>query len=106
MLLTYERPDSWLFKVAIRKLHRLEAKARERFVLNGDLSSNEANLPRRQSEVAALKWLEGCTLKETAEILGISVAAVKMYLIEARKSLLVLLQVDQGPPDAMGKAPP
>ena len=30
-LLTYERPDSRVFKVATRKLRRLEAQARERY---------------------------------------------------------------------------
>jgi RNA polymerase sigma factor (sigma-70 family) len=127
MLLRYERPDSWLFKVAIRKLRRLEAKARERSGPNGDLFSNEADLrdaavmdewmadhltltaavrtlPRRQAEVIAC-GLVGYTARETAEILGISVAAVKTYLIEARKRLLVLLQVDPGPSDAMRTNP-
>jgi hypothetical protein len=30
-LLTFERPDSWVFKVATRKLRRLEAQARARY---------------------------------------------------------------------------
>lgn len=127
-LLTYERPDSWLFKVALRKLHRLEAKARERSVLNDDLASNETDLrdaaatsewaqlnlnlvaalrglPRRQAEVVALNLLQGYTLRETAEILGISAARVRICLSQARARLRVLLQVDQGPADAMREKP-
>lgn len=127
-LLTYERPDSWLFKVAIRKLRRLEAKARERSVLNDDLASNETDLrdatatsewvernldlvaalrglPRRQAEAVALSYLQGYTLRETAEILGISAAAVRICLSRAREKLRILLEVDQGSSDAMRENP-
>jgi RNA polymerase sigma factor (sigma-70 family) len=121
-LQTCERPDSWLFKVAIRRLRRLEAKARKLSALNDDLASGEAELqdaaagsewvernldlvaalrvlPRRQAEIVALSLLQGYTPKETSEILGIAVGTVKSQLSQARNRLRVLLQVDQGPPD-------
>jgi RNA polymerase sigma-70 factor (ECF subfamily) len=127
-LQTYERPDSWLFKVAIRQLRRLEAKERKLSALNDDLASGAADLqdaaathewvernldlvaalrvlPRRQAEVIALSLLQDYTPKETAKILGISVATVRTHLSQARKQLLVLLQVNQGPPDATREDP-
>jgi RNA polymerase sigma factor (sigma-70 family) len=101
-LLTYERPDSWLFKVAIRGLRRQEGQARKLAVLDEDLASAEGDLrataatdewvedhvdlvaamrflPRRQGEVIGLVWLGGYTLKETAEILGVTVGTVKQH---------------------------
>src|SRR5262249_51209992 len=43
-LLTYERPDSWLFKVATRKLRRLKARARERSWLPEDMINSHSDL--------------------------------------------------------------
>jgi RNA polymerase sigma-70 factor (ECF subfamily) len=114
-LLTYERPDSWLFKVAIRKLRRMEVQARARSALAEDLSSSEADLwlaaasdmwvedhldlvaairtlPRRQAEVIALKWLADFTVNETAQILGVTEGTVKTQLSRAIHKLRVLLE--------------
>jgi RNA polymerase sigma factor (sigma-70 family) len=99
---TYERPDSWLFKVATRKLRRMEARARERCLLPEDLAGAEddlrlaaaddkwiddhidlvaaiRSLPRRQCEVISLHYLVGYTLTETAQILGIAESTVKTH---------------------------
>src|SRR5215831_11626646 len=102
-LLTYDRPDSWLFKVATRTLRRLEAQARERCGLPDGLGSPEGDLriaaatddwvndhldvvralrslPRRQCEVVALHYLADYTIAETAQILGISEGTTKTHL--------------------------
>jgi RNA polymerase sigma factor (sigma-70 family) len=114
-LLTYERPDSWLFKVAIRKLRRLEAQTRAQGQLAEDLAISEEDLrlaaaadkwvedhldlvaamrtlPRRQSEVIALKWLADLTVNETAQILGVTEGTVKQQLSRAIGKLRVLLE--------------
>jgi RNA polymerase sigma-70 factor, ECF subfamily len=112
-LLRYERPDSWLFKVAIRQLRREEAHARSRGSLAEDpiammadieqaakedqwVADNRAltaairTLPRRQAEVITCTLLE-CTTKETAGILGMSEDTVRSHLSRARGKLRVLL---------------
>lgn len=113
-LLRYNRPDSWLYKVAVRRLRRLESKARDRGTLAEDPAGNEADLqraaltddwvadhldlvaalrllPRRQAEVITVKWLAQCTVKETAEILGVTEGTVKKQLSRAMGKLRVLI---------------
>ncbi len=95
-LLTYERPDTWLFKVAIRMLQRAEARIKEgswrEDLAGADLQSSATadestetrlylvaairDLPRREAEVISLRFLRDCTLAETAKILGLTEAAV------------------------------
>jgi len=112
-LLTYERPDSWLFKVALRELRRQEAKARTRDSLAEDRTGNMADLqgtaltddwvadnfaltaairtlPRRQAEVVACMLL-GYSTRETAEILGVSEGTARSHLSRAAGKLRVLL---------------
>lgn len=113
-LLTYDRPDAWLFKVAIRKLRRLEARGRERCLLPdqdsaiGDLSLAAATdswvsdhidlvaairaLPRRQAEVVVVHLLADYTICETAEILGMCEPTAKTHLKRARERLQELMQ--------------
>ncbi len=101
-LLGYERPDSWLFKVAIRRLRRIEAKLRRECPYQDDFHNTMRDisvaaaedswvnehldavagiraLPRRQSEVIALHFLADYSLDETAEILGISLSSAKTH---------------------------
>lgn len=110
MLVTYDRPDSWLFKVAINRLHRLEAKARDLCMLREDIASVEndlrlasiddpwiddrldliaaiRSLPRRQIEVISLHFFADCTLSEVASILHIQEGSVKQHLYRALKNL-------------------
>lgn len=112
-LLRCERPDSWLFKVAMRQLRREEAHARERGSLAEDPMASMADiqqaavidewvadhltltaavrtLPRRQAEVIACA-LVGCKTRETAEILGMSEGTVRSNLCLALGKLRVLL---------------
>ncbi len=109
-LLGYERPDSWLFKVAIRRLRRIEAKIRRERPYPDDtlsaardigLAAAEDNwvndhlevvagvraLPRRQAEVIALHYLADYSLEETADILGISLSSVKTHKQRGLESL-------------------
>jgi DNA-directed RNA polymerase specialized sigma24 family protein len=77
-LLGYERPDSWLFKVAIRRLRRIEAKIRRERPYTEDSNS---------TEVIAVHILADFSLEETADILGISPSSVKTHKQRALDSL-------------------
>ena len=102
-LITYDRPDCWLFTVAIRMLRRLEARARRDGLLCedpetfGDDLRNESrrdewvedhmdliaavrSLPRRQCEVIGLHYLCDYTIADTAQMLGMPVGTVKKHL--------------------------
>jgi RNA polymerase sigma factor (sigma-70 family) len=126
MLLTYDRPDSWLFKVATRELRRQEAQARARGSLAEDPAGNVADLqgaavmdewvtdnfaltaavrtlPRRQAEVIACT-LVGYTTRETAEILGVSEGTARSQLCRAKGKLRVLLN-DTEVPDVARRDP-
>lgn len=112
-LLRYERPDSWLFRVAIRQLRREEDHSRWRGSLAEDpialmadiqqaaaedewvadhlaLTAAVRTLPRRQAEVIACV-LVGCETKETAEILGMTEGTVRSHLCRAQGKLRALL---------------
>jgi RNA polymerase sigma factor (sigma-70 family) len=114
-LLTYERPDAWLFKVAIRSLRRLEAKIRERGLLPDDAGSAAGDLglaavtddwiaghldivaairslPRRQAEVMFLHGICRYTYVEAAEILGIGEPTAKEHFRRGRERLRELLE--------------
>lgn len=114
-LLTFERPDAWLFKVAIRTLRRLEARAREGGLLPDDAGSAAGDLkmaaamddwvaghldivaairslPRRQGEVMFLHGLCSYTFGETAQILGIGEPTAKEHFRRARVRLQQLLE--------------
>jgi RNA polymerase sigma factor (sigma-70 family) len=118
-LLNYERPDSWLFKVATRKLRHLESRAREDCGLHEDVASSGSDLqfaavtdqwvevhldliaamrslPRRQGEVIGLHYFGGYTIAETAHILGIHEGTAKKHLNRGLENL----RVSQGLPDA------
>ncbi len=102
-LFTHPRPDSWLFKVATRKLRKLETRARDYCCFDEDLASSVGDLqaaavndtwieehmdliagmrslPTRQCEVLALHYFGGYTLAETAAILDIQVGTAKKHL--------------------------
>jgi RNA polymerase sigma factor (sigma-70 family) len=119
MLLTYERPDSWLFKVATRQLRRQESQARSRDSLAEDPDGNMADLqkaagsdewvadnfaltaairtlPRRQAEVIACTML-GYSTRETAEILGVSEGTARSHLSRATGNLRLLLNDEETP---------
>jgi RNA polymerase sigma-70 factor (ECF subfamily) len=102
-LLTYDRPDCWLFNAAIRMLRRLEARARrdgwlcedpetlakdlrdeslrdEWVEAHVDVMAAVRLLPRRQSEVITTHYLLDRTIADTARILDMPVGTVKAHL--------------------------
>jgi RNA polymerase sigma-70 factor (ECF subfamily) len=118
-LLECKRPDSWLFKVALRQLRREENKARSRGSLAEDPIAIRADiqqaavsdqwvadhltliaairtLPRRQAEVTGYA-LVGYTTRETAETLGVSEGTVRSHLSRAAGMLRVRMNDADGP---------
>jgi RNA polymerase sigma-70 factor (ECF subfamily) len=117
-LLTYDRPDRWLLKVAIRRLRRMERKGRLGCLFSEDDGSVAADLaalavsdawidrnldllaairtlPRRQAEVVVVHCIADFTLAETGQILGFSEAAAKTHMQRARRRLQELLETGQ-----------
>ena len=115
-LLTVDRPDSWIFMIALRRLRRLEARARERCWLTEGAGATDLPmaavtdswvgehqaviaavraLPRRHAEVIGLRYLAGCTLEDTAAILGISTGTARTHM---RRGLEALRDYEPGPP--------
>ncbi len=104
-----DQPDRWLFKVAIRRLRRLEARARDRGWLGEDpedsvdLAITAAtdpwvsdqlevivalrSLPRRQGEVVGLHYLAGYPIADVSMILGIGEGTARTQL---RRGLIAL----------------
>jgi RNA polymerase sigma factor (sigma-70 family) len=112
-LLTFDRPDSWIFMIAIR---RLEASARERCWLTEDLDSSDLHmvavtdswvsqhrdlvaavrgLPRRQAEVIGLHYLAGYPIEDCAAILGIGTGTARTH---QRRGLTALRACERGHP--------
>ncbi len=115
-LLTFDRPDSWIFMIAIRRLRRLEARARERCWLAESAGDSDLQmvavtdswvsdhrsvlaavrgLPRRHAEVIGLHYLAGYSLEDASVILGISVGTARTHL---RRGLEALRDYDPDPP--------
>ena len=59
-----------------------------------DLFAALAALPRRQREVAVLRYLLGLSTRETAQVLAVSEGTVKNSLSHARDALAVALRAD------------
>jgi RNA polymerase sigma-70 factor (ECF subfamily) len=59
-----------------------------------DLFAALAALPRRQREVAVLRYLLGLSTSETAQVLAVSEGTVKNSLSHARDALAVALRAD------------
>ena len=102
----YDAPHAWLRRVvtnrSISRLRRLrtEARAVKRLAVEPSHESGQGmapetielwaavrKLPRRQAQVVALTYLEGYTIPEVAEILGLSPTTAKTHLQRARQSL-------------------
>lgn len=119
-MLVMDRPDSYMFTIATRKLYRLEARAREHCCLEEDLASSDRALriaaegdkwiddhfdllaamralPRRQCQVLGLHYFAGFTLADTAKLMGITEGAAKTHLSRGLASLRQRLGVLPAP---------
>ncbi len=65
-----------------------------------------ASLPERQRDVISLVYLEGQSIEETAQTLGISVATVRRRLTVALECLRQRFEVEGQPPAAVPPIPP
>lgn len=60
-----------------------------------DVERALAGLPRRQREVAVLRYLLDMDIRETARALGVSDGTVKSQLADARRGLASALRIDE-----------
>ena len=68
---------------------------------DGQLWATVRRLPNRQGQLAALVYVEGLTLANAADVLGIAVPTAKTHLARARARLAHdLASWREGPPDA------
>lgn len=59
---------------------------------DSDLAEALAQLPEKLRLPLLLKYMEGCTEREAAKALGVSVAAVKSRLLRGRRALAEMLR--------------
>jgi RNA polymerase sigma factor (sigma-70 family) len=125
----YDRPKAYLYKVAVRLWHRHAARVRRtgyrddhevllqmladpvdhyaRADLTRTLAAWFSQLPRQQRAVAGLRLIADLSEVETAEVLGLSLGAVKSQLNAARKTLRQCRQRDEQATDGRpGKETP
>lgn len=106
---TYDKPEAWVAKVALRLLRRWQHHDRQHLQggetveppappdqhtpghQHGDLFAAIATLPPRQRQVIVLHYLLEFTIEEVAGILGRARGTVKAHLHTARKKLKVSL---------------
>ena len=104
---SYDRPDLWVHRVAVRLAIRAakQSRLRSRPLLETDLVASSspadldlmkqiAQLPAGQRAAIVLHYLEDRPVAEVAEILQCSVATAKVHLHRGRKRLAVLLDVE------------
>lgn len=104
-----ESPGGWVRMVAFNAWRRtarrrgLEARLLRRSRTSADVELGTADpavwravadLPRRQREVIALRYIADCTESETAAVLGISEGAASASLVTARRRLAEVLRDD------------
>ena len=108
---TYDRPDAWVRRVAIRMAVRAVRRHRLLDTLLGrldppreaagadlDLAAALRRLPPQQRAAIALHYYEDRPLTEVAQILNCSHATAKVHVFKARRRLAALL----GEPDGEG----
>lgn len=110
---SYENPGAWVRRVVAnrsvssyrrrqaegRALLRMKAGSRkglpELAADTEEVWGAVRRLPRRQAQVTALTYLDGLSLQEVADALGISVPTVGTHLQRARKALARSLAVPE-----------
>jgi RNA polymerase sigma-70 factor (ECF subfamily) len=106
---SYDRPDAWVRRVAIRLAVRALRRDRLRTVLQQRVeASGEATypdmdivhalkgLPPQQRAAVALFYFEDRPIQEIAGILNCSESTTKAHLFKARRRLASLLREDEG----------
>ena len=105
----YDDPVGWIRRVAINKLHdesrRQGRKDRAVERLQGEMRDGEvewsdgadagallAGLPRQQRLAMALFYVEGLSVSEVADTLGITEGAVRFHLHQGRNRLRGLVE--------------
>lgn len=109
----YEQPGGWVRRVVANlsvsafRRRGVEAKALARLALtrteplpdlgaaDPDFWTAVRSLPRRQSQVVALYYLEDRSVADVAEILDMSLGTVKRHLHDARRTLARRLRIEE-----------
>lgn len=108
----YDDPVGWVRRVAIHRIsnhHRRVARGRSAAARSGDgdwsdrdevqavvrldVAAAVARLPLQQRLAVALFYLEGLSVEQTADEMGLVAGTVKTHLHRARESLRPLLEV-------------
>ena len=96
---TYERPDAWVRRVAVRLAIRVARRDRRRTLLERraepitttpaetDIMARVATLPRAQRVAIVLHYLEDRPVSEIAEVLGCADVTARVHLHRARRRL-------------------
>ena len=110
----YDRPDAWVRRVvanlSVSTVRRrvVEAKAYARVAMGSEealpeLSADDVefwravrSLPRRQSQVVALHYLEDMSVLEVARVLDMAEGTVKKHLHDGRRTLARRLGLEEG----------
>ena len=111
----YEQPGAWVRRVVANlsvsafRRRAVEAKALARMALGQravlpDLGASDPDfwnavrsLPRRQSQVVALFYLEDLPITDVADILGMAPGTVKRHLHNGRQTLARRLGIEEDP---------
>jgi RNA polymerase sigma-70 factor (ECF subfamily) len=109
---TYERPDAWVRRVAIRLAMRgrrrdalwrsvrsLFAPAPTETVADVDVMAAVGRLPRAQRAAIVLHYYEDRPVAEIAQLLGCSASTARVHLHRGRRRLAELLRVEGGQAD-------
>ena len=112
----YDDPGAWVRRVvanmAVSAFRRRTVEAKALLRIAGgqvealpDLSADDAefwravrSLPRRQSQVVALHYLEDLPIAEVARVLGMAIGTVKKHLYDGRASLARRLKLEEDEP--------
>jgi len=102
---SYEKPGTWVRRVAIREAVRVAKKARARpaFIASGSVAQGEPELdvreavlalPAAQRAAVVLRYMHDLSISEVARTMGWSEGTAKTHLFRARKALAVALAVE------------
>lgn len=108
-----ENPEGWVRSVMSKHAHSwfrrryAEARALTRLGTRPDVSVDQMpvetahfwdavrRLPRRQAQVIALVYLEDCSVKDAAAIIGCSQSTARVHLMRGRRRLAIALDMEE-----------